>query len=198
MESLRQPLEDGQITVSRVSSALTYPCAVMLVAAMNPCPCGYFGHPDRACTCSPRAAQQYLSRISGPLLDRIDLHIEVPPVKYEELSSSQKGESSAAIRERVNAAREIQKKRFAGIGIVSNARIPSGRLKELCPLTPAAATLMEQAFARMGLSARAWDRLMKVSRTIADLEGSAVIDAPHVAEAVQYRGLDRKYWQDRG
>lgn len=197
MESLRQPLEDGEITVSRVSSALTYPCKVMLVAAMNPCPCGYYGHPDRACTCSPKAASQYLGRISGPLLDRIDLHIEVPPVKYEELSSTQKGESSAAIRQRVNAAREIQKKRFAGTGITGNAYIPAGLLKELCPLTPAAATLMEQAFSRMGLSARAWDRLMKVSRTIADLDGSEIIDAPHVAEAVQYRGLDRKYWQDR-
>ncbi|MGI6264810.1 MAG: YifB family Mg chelatase-like AAA ATPase [Acutalibacteraceae bacterium] len=197
MESLRQPLEDGQITVSRVSSALTYPCHVMLVAAMNPCPCGYFGHPERACTCSPRAAQQYLARISGPLLDRIDLHIEVPPVKYDELASTEKGESSAAIRERVNAARAIQKARFAGMGIVSNSQIPSGELKELCPLTPAAGRLMEQAFARMGLSARAWDRLMKVSRTIADLDGAAVIDAPHVAEAVQYRGLDRKYWGER-
>ncbi len=197
MESLRQPLEDGEITVSRVSTALTYPCGLMLVAAMNPCPCGYYGHPDRACTCSPKAAQQYLSRISGPLLDRIDLHIEVPPVKYAELSSTQKGESSADIRRRVNAARQIQKERFSGTDITCNAQIPAGKLKELCPLTEAAASLMEQAFARMGLSARAWDRLMKVSRTIADLDGSDVIDAPHVAEAVQYRGLDRKYWQER-
>lgn len=197
MESLRQPLEDGQITVSRVSSALTYPCQFMLVAAMNPCPCGYYGHPERACTCSPKAAQQYLARISGPLLDRIDLHIEVPPVKYAELSATEKGESSAAIRERVNAARQIQKKRFAGMGITNNAQIPAGQLKAFCPLTDPAAIVMERAFERMGLSARAWDRLMKVSRTIADLDGSTLIDAPHVAEAVQYRGLDRKYWHER-
>lgn len=197
MESLRQPLEDGKITVSRVSSSITYPCRVMLIAAMNPCPCGYFGHPERHCTCSPAAARQYLAKISGPLLDRIDLHIEVPPVKYSQLSSPQKGESSAAIRERVNAARAIQKNRFAGTGITSNAQIPAGRLKELCPLTEAAGRLMEQAFVRMGLSARAWDRLMKVSRTIADLAGSDRIEAAHVAEAVQYRGLDRKYWNER-
>lgn len=197
MESLRQPLEDGQITVSRVNSSLTYPCRCMLVAAMNPCPCGYFGHPERSCTCTPTAARQYLARISGPLLDRIDLHIEVPPVKFEELSAHQKGESSAAMRARVNAARRIQKERFAGMGVSSNADIPAGRLKELCPLTEAAARLMKQAFERMGLSARAWDRLMKVSRTIADMESAEVIDAPHVAEAVQYRGLDRKYWNER-
>lgn len=197
MESLRQPLEDGQITVSRVNSSLTYPCRFMLVAAMNPCPCGYYGHPERPCTCTPAAARQYLARISGPLLDRIDLHIEVPPVKFEELSARQKGESSAAMRERVNAARRIQKERFAGTAIASNADIPSGRLKELCPLTDAAARLMKQAFERMGLSARAWDRLMKVSRTIADMEGSEAIDGAHVAEAVQYRGLDRKYWNER-
>lgn len=197
MESLRQPLEDGQITVSRVNSSLTYPCRCMLVAAMNPCPCGYFGHPERSCTCTPTAAKQYLARISGPLLDRIDLHIEVPPVKFEELSAHQKGESSAAMRARVNAARRIQKDRFSGMNVSSNADIPAGRLKELCPLTEAAARLMKQAFERMGLSARAWDRLMKVSRTIADMEGAEIIDAPHVAEAVQYRGLDRKYWNER-
>ncbi len=197
MESLRQPLEDGKVTISRVQASLTYPCSFMLVAAMNPCPCGYFGHPTRRCTCTPAAQQNYLSRISGPLLDRIDIHMEVPPVGYDKLSAPQKGESSAAIRERVNRARTVQQKRYAGSGILSNARIPSGQLKEICPMTAAASDMMRKAFEAMGLSARAYDRLLKVSRTIADLEDSAVIDAPHMAEALQYRSLDRKYWQGR-
>ena len=194
MECLRQPLEDGRVTISRVSASLSYPCSVMLVAAMNPCPCGYYGHPTRACTCSRTAVQRYLGRISGPLLDRIDLHIEVPPVEYDQLSSDRKGESSAAIRARVNAAREIQRQRFAGTGIVSNARIPTGKLREFCPLTPRANAILKGAFEKMGLSARAYDRLLKVARTIADLAGAEVIDAPHIAEAIQYRSLDRKYW----
>lgn len=197
MESLRQPLEDDQVTISRVSASLSYPCSIMLVAAMNPCPCGYYGHPTRRCTCSPQAVQRYLGKVSGPLLDRIDLHIEVPPVEYDQLSAKQKGESSEDIRRRVNAARQVQQKRFAGTDIVSNARIPTSRLKEYCPLTPAANTLLKGAFERMGLSARAYDRLLKVARTIADLDGSAVIDTPHIAEAIQYRNLDRKYWHTR-
>lgn len=197
MECLRQPLEDHQVTISRVSASLSYPCSFMLVAAMNPCPCGYFGHPTRNCTCSPVAAQKYMARISGPLLDRIDLHIEVPPVEFEQLSSQSPGESSAEIRKRVNAAREIQLQRFAGTAILSNAHIPTNRLKELCPLTDSAQSLLKNAFEHMGLSARAYDRLLKVSRTIADLEYSDIIDAAHVAEAIQYRSLDRKYWQAR-
>ncbi len=195
MECLRQPLEDGKVTISRVSASLSYPCSIMLVAAMNPCPCGYFGHPTRRCVCSPQAVQHYLSKVSGPLLDRIDLHIEVPPVEYEQLSAKKKAESSAAIRQRVNAARRLQQERFGNSGIVSNARIPTGKLKEYCPLTDAANTLLKGAFERMGLSARAYDRLLKVARTIADLDGAAVIDTPHIAEAIQYRSLDRKYWQ---
>lgn len=195
MECLRQPLEDGKVTISRVSASLSYPCSIMLVAAMNPCPCGYFGHPTRRCVCSPQAVQHYLSKVSGPLLDRIDLHIEVPPVEYEQLSAKKKAESSADIRQRVNAARRLQQERFGNSGIVSNARIPTGKLKEYCPLTDAANALLKGAFERMGLSARAYDRLLKVARTIADLDGAAVIDTPHIAEAIQYRSLDRKYWQ---
>ncbi|MBP3388919.1 MAG: YifB family Mg chelatase-like AAA ATPase [Clostridia bacterium] len=197
MESLRQPLEDGMVTISRVSASLRYPCSIMLVAAMNPCPCGFFGHPTRTCTCSPNAARQYLSRVSGPLLDRIDLHIEVPPVEFAQLSSKAPAESSADIRRRVNAARQIQLARFADSGILSNAHIPAGKLKTLCPLTDSATALLKNAFEHMGLSARAYDRLLKVARTIADLDGAEIIDAAHVAEAVQYRSLDRKYWQNR-
>ena len=197
MECLRQPLEDGQVTISRVSASLAYPCSIMLVAAMNPCPCGYYGHPTRPCHCSEAAVQRYLSKISGPLLDRIDLHIEVPPVDYDQLATVKKAESSADIRRRVNAARAVQQARYAGTGITSNARIPTSRLKEFCPLTDAANTLLKNAFERLGLSARAYDRLLKVARTIADLDGSQTIDAAHIAEAIQYRSLDRKYWQAR-
>ncbi len=197
MECLRQPLEDDRVTISRVSASLSYPCSIMLVAAMNPCPCGYYGHPTRSCTCSQQAVGRYLSKVSGPLLDRIDLHIEVPPVEFDQLASRRKAESSAVIRERVNAARQRQQQRFAGTGILSNARIPTSKLKEYCPLTEAAGILLKGAFERMGLSARAYDRLLKVARTIADLDGCDAIDTPHIAEAVQYRSLDRKYWQAR-
>ncbi len=197
MESLRQPLEDGRVTISRVSQSLSYPCTFMLVAAMNPCPCGYYGHPSRRCTCSPQAVSRYLGKVSGPLLDRIDLHIEVPPVEYDQLANKKKAESSEAIRQRVNQARAVQQERFAGTGIICNARIPTSRLKEYCAITDAANQLLKGAFERMGLSARAYDRLLKVARTIADLDGSETIDTPHIAEAIQYRSLDRKYWQTR-
>ena len=197
MECLRQPLEDGRVTISRVSASLSYPCSIMLVAAMNPCPCGYYGHPTRQCTCTQQAVQHYLSKVSGPLLDRIDLHIEVPPVEYDQLSDTRKAESSASIRARVNAARAIQQKRFDGTDILSNARIPTSKLKEFCPLTNEANTLLKGAFERMGLSARAYDRLLKVSRTIADMDNADTIGTAHLAEAIQYRSLDRKYWQGR-
>ncbi len=197
MECLRQPLEDHQVTISRVSASLSYPCSFTLVAAMNPCPCGYFGHPTRRCTCSAAAAQRYLSRVSGPLLDRIDLHIEVPPVEFEQLASKSPGESSASIRKRVNRARAVQRERFTGTGLLCNSQIPSHLLKDLCPLTEGAQKLLKNAFSLMGLSARAYDRLLKVSRTIADLAEQEIIDSTHVAEAVQYRSLDRKYWQTR-
>ena len=197
MECLRQPLEDGKVTISRVSASLTYPCSFMLVAAMNPCPCGYYGHPTRACTCTAAAATRYMNKVSGPLLDRVDLHIEVPPVEFAHLSSGEKAESFAAIKARVNTARAVQRARFAGTNIVSNATIPTGKLQEMYPLSDAAKTMLAGAFERMGLSARAYDRLLKVARTIADLAGSETLEVAHVAEAIQYRSLDRKYWQTR-
>ena len=198
MESLRQPLEDGRVTISRVNASLQYPCRFMLVAAMNPCPCGYYGHPTRQCTCTPTAAQHYLSRISGPLLDRIDLHIEVPPVEFSELAEKKPGECSADIRRRVNAARRRQEERFRGTGILCNAAITTDMMRLACPLTEDAGRLLETAFQRLSLSARAHDRLLKVARTIADLDNSDVIGAAHIAEAVQYRSLDTKYWRNRG
>ena len=194
MEVLRQPLEDATVTISRVSGSVTYPSSIMLVAAMNPCPCGYFGHPTRACVCSSNAVDRYLGKISGPLLDRLDLHVEVPPVEFDVLSSSDKAESSARIRERVNAARERQNQRFRGTSITCNARITPDLLHEVCRLSPGAQTLLKTAFERMGLSARAFDRVLKISRTIADLDNCDTIEPRHAAEAVQYRALDRKYW----
>lgn len=194
MEVLRQPIENGTVTISRVGGTVSYPCSVMFVAAMNPCPCGYFGHPTRRCTCSPQAVSRYLSRVSGPLLDRLDLHIEVPPVDFEQLDSHGAEESSQAIRLRVNAARRIQNERFRGTGISCNARIKTDRLHEFCRLSEPGRALLKKAFDRLGLSARAYDRILKVCRTIADLSGSETIEPAHVAEAVQYRSLDRKYW----
>ena len=194
MEMMRQPLEDGKITISRASGTSTYPCSIMLVCAMNPCPCGYYGHPTRPCTCSETAVARYLGRVSGPLLDRIDLHIEVPPVDFRDLSNTAKEESSASIKARVDAARDIQNKRFANTGITCNAQIPPEMLHEVCRTSPAADALLKNAFEKFGLSARAYDRVLKVSRTIADLDNSRDIEARHAAEAVRYRTLDRKYW----
>lgn len=194
MEVLRQPLEDGHVTISRTSGSATYPCNIMLVAAMNPCPCGYYGHPTHPCTCSPHMVDHYLSRVSGPLMDRIDLHIEVPPVEFSDLADREKSESSAEIRARVNRAREVQAARFRHTDITCNANIPASRLHEFCDTTEAAGKLLRKAFERFGLSARAYDRVLKVSRTIADLDFCDRIDSSHAAEAVQYRTLDRKYW----
>lgn len=194
MEVLRQPIEDGVVTISRVSGSVTYPCSVMLVAAMNPCPCGYFGHPTRRCTCKPAAVERYLNRVSGPLLDRLDLHIEVPPVEFESLSGPKQGDSSEEIRRRVNAAREIQNARFSETGVPCNAHIPADMLDDACQLTRAGRILLKEAFEKLGLSARAYNRVLKVARTIADLDNSEEITPAHVAEAVQYRSLDRKYW----
>lgn len=193
-EVLRQPLEDGVVTVSRVSGSFTFPSSVLLVAAMNPCKCGYFGHPTRKCTCSPSAVRNYLSKISGPLLDRIDIQVETAPVPYEQLSQQQNGESSSAMRERVNRARKLQQERFSGLGFSSNARIPASLLRRFCVLTPGADALLKKVFSEMEMSARGYDRVMKVSRTIADLDGSELINDDHVMEAVQYRKLDRKFW----
>lgn len=196
MEVLRQPIEDGTVTISRVSGSLTYPCEVMLVAAMNPCPCGYFGHPSGKCICSAKTVSRYLAKVSGPLLDRLDIHVEVPPVEFSELSSDRQEESSAAIKERVNNARKIQRNRFKDTGIKCNAGLTSALLRSSCPMDEKAERLLASAFDKMGLSARAYNRILKVSRTIADLDGQEVIKSYHVAEAVQYRSLDRKYWHN--
>lgn len=194
MEVLRQPMENDLVTISRAGGSVTYPSRFMVVAAMNPCPCGYYGHPERECTCTPTAVNRYLGRVSGPLLDRLDIQVEVAPVQYDDLTSTRQEERSAAIRERVAAARAIQQRRLAPYGMACNARIPPAALAELCPLTPAANRILELAFQRMNLSGRAYDRILKIARTIADLAGSQQIDAPHITEAIQYRSLDRKYW----
>ncbi|MBQ0084286.1 MAG: YifB family Mg chelatase-like AAA ATPase, partial [Clostridiales bacterium] len=195
MEAMRQPLEDGKITISRVAGTLTYPCSISLVAAMNPCPCGFFGHPTRKCTCSQKMVSKYLNKVSGPLLDRIDLHIEVPPVEFGELTApAQTEETSAQIRERVNRARKIQTERYKGTEITCNARLTPKMLREYCILSEDAALLLQSSFDTLGMSARAYDRILKVSRTIADLDESESIELIHVAQAIQFRSLDRKYW----
>ena len=194
MEVLRQPIENGEITISRVSGTLSYPCDVMLVAAMNPCPCGYYGHPTRKCICGPKAVTRYLSKVSGPLLDRIEIQIEVPPVEFSDLTSQIQEECSADIKKRVNKARYIQQERYKGTGVKCNSGITPAMLNKCCPMDDKAQQLLGKAFDKMGLSARAYDRILKVSRTIADLDQSEIIKSIHIAEAVQYRSLDRKYW----
>ena len=194
MEILRQPIEDGVITISRANGKATYPCSAMVVAAMNPCPCGYFGHPTKVCTCSQNAVTRYLGKISGPMLDRFDIHIEVPPVDFDALDSREKAERSEEIRKRVNKAREIQNKRFKGTNITCNAKITSDILHEVCIMTDGARDLLKRTFEKFGLSARAYDRVLKVARTIADMDESDVIESGHIAEAISYRTLDRKYW----
>ena len=194
METLRQPLEDGKVTISRVAGSLTYPSEFTLVAAMNPCPCGFFGHPTKKCNCTPFAVSRYLGRISGPMLDRLDLHIEVPPVDYESLKSTAKEETSAEVRERVNRARAIQVERYRGTGITCNARLTPAMLTKYCVMTEGAEKLLKASFDRLGLSARAYDRILKVARTVADIEGAEKIDTPHISQAIHFRSLDRKYW----
>lgn len=194
-DSLRQPLEDGKVTVTRVNGRVTFPCSFMLVCAMNPCKCGYFGHPTEKCTCSPKEVHKYVSRISGPLLDRIDIEIEMPSLTIEEMTDMSRGESSAQIRERVVAARERAAKRFAGLdGIYCNAAIRPGAPAELIKITDDSLNLLRASFSSCGLSARAYDRIIRVARTIADLDSSETVEPRHVAEAIQYRSLDRKYW----
>ncbi len=192
-ESLRQPLEDNKITISRAMGRLTFPAAFMLVCAMNPCRCGYFGHPTRKCVCQKDDIKRYISKLSGPLLDRIDIQIEVPPLSYEELSNSPSAESSAIVRERVTMARNISAARFKGEKVYSNSAMTQQHLKKYCRLNTEASTLMREAFDRLKLSARGYDRILRVARTIADLAGSEEINAIHIAEAVQLRSLDRKY-----
>ncbi len=195
LEVMRQPLEDRVITISRAKFTVEYPASFMLVASMNPCPCGYYNHPEKQCVCTPGAIQKYLNRISGPMLDRIDIHVEVIPVPFEKLSSAPPTESSAQIRERVIKARQIQEERFVPWSDVHcNAQMTSKLIRQFCVLDEAGTSLLKTAMQRLNLSARAYDRILKVSRTIADLEGSPKILPQHLAEAIQYRSLDREYW----
>jgi magnesium chelatase family protein len=200
LEVLRQPLEDQRVTISRAAMSLTFPASFMLAAAMNPCPCGFWNDPTRECRCTPMQIQRYVGRISGPLLDRIDIHIDVPAVRFKELTgsgASPEPESSANIRARVIKARERQRKRFSGEGIegiFANAQMTPRLIRRFCRIDAESERMLESAMARQGLSARAYDRILKTSRTIADLEGSEQIQSPHVAEAVGYRSLDRTYW----
>jgi magnesium chelatase family protein len=196
LEVLRQPIEDGQVTIGRAKITLTYPARFMLAAAMNPCPCGYFTDPYHECRCTPPAIQRYHAKISGPLLDRIDIHIEVPALKYDELKSTATGESSFDIRNRVNKAREIQLARYKGKkSIYCNAHLGSKDIRKHCAIDDEAQSLLKAAIERFGLSARAYDKVLKVARTIADLEGVENIKTQHIAEAIQYRSLDKNVWQ---
>ncbi len=194
LEVLRQPLEDGAVTISRASMSLTFPSRFMLAAAMNPCPCGFFNDPSRECTCTPPMIQRYVSKISGPLLDRIDIHIDMPAVKYSELRQSSGGESSAEIRTRVVKARERQLQRFEGEKIYCNAQMSPRQIRKYCNISADCERLLESAMTRLGLSARAHDRILKVARTIADLDGAESIASSNISEAIQYRSLDRNYW----
>ena len=195
LEVMRQPLEDRVITISRAKNTVDYPASFMLIASMNPCPCGYHYHPDRECFCAPNMIQKYLNKISGPLLDRIDIHIEVVPVKYDKLATTIKAESSSTIRERVVKARKIQEERFKNYnGIHSNAQMTSLMIRRFCELDAESGKLLKMAMEYRGLSARAYDRILKVSRTIADLAGSESVSAEHISEAINYRNLDRENW----
>jgi magnesium chelatase family protein len=193
LEVLRQPLEERRITISRAAGSITYPANLMLIAAMNPCPCGFYGDPQKECTCATVQVARYRTRISGPLLDRIDIQIEVPAVRYRDLSDQSEAESSAAIRARVEHTRNLQLARFRGRGIYCNAEMSARDLRGFCDVEPAAEALIETAMTRLGLSARAYTRILKVARTIADLDGAATIGAAQVAEAIQYRSLDRSF-----
>ena len=193
LEVMRQPLEDGNVTISRVAMSLTYPSMFMLVAAMNPCPCGYFSDPKHECTCSPLQIQRYMSKISGPLLDRIDIHIEIPPLNYKELSEEITHENSSSIQKRVDPARAVQQKRFTRSKIHCNSQMSTRQVRTYCKTDDRSHKLLEQAIDKLGLSARAYTRILKVSRTIADLEGSEHILSEHISEAIQYRSLDRQF-----
>ena len=195
LEVMRQPMEERRVSISRARVSIDFPASFMLIASMNPCPCGYFNHPEKECTCAPVVVQRYLNKVSGPLLDRIDLHVEVTPVSFNELSSQKTSEPSSAVRDRVLKAREWQSKRFEGQqGIYSNAQMSSKHLKEICTINSVGQTLLKTAMDRLNLSARAYDRILKVARTIADLADSEDIRPEHLAEAIQYRSLDREGW----
>ena len=195
LEVMRQPMEERRVTISRAKSSVDYPSSFMLVSSMNPCPCGYYNHPDKECVCGPGVVKRYLTKISGPLLDRIDLHVEVTPVSYDELASDERPtETSKDIAARVVLAREIQAQRFVGMNIYSNAQMPGRMVQEVCKIDPAGQILVKKAMEKLQLSARAYDRILKVARTAADLAGSEKILIEHLAEAIHFRSLDRESW----
>lgn len=196
LEVLRGPLEDGIVTISRVNATLTYPANFMFVASMNPCPCGYYGSKDKECTCTPQMISKYMGKISGPLLDRIDICTEVSPVKYQKLDSKVQEESSEEIKKRVDKARKIQQERYKESRIVSNSELTPKLIEKYCKLDEKSKEVLESAFNKLKLSARAYGRILKVSRTIADLDESKNIEVKHIAEAIQYRSIDRKYWRN--
>ncbi len=199
LEVLRQPLEEGQVSIARTAAAVTYPCRFMLLAAMNPCPCGYFADPAKNCTCMPHQIHKYLGKISGPLLDRFDIHLEMPSVNYQELTGQEESESSTAIRQRVASGRALQAQRYAHHDpTMVNAHLNARMVRQYCQLDNSGQSIIKAAIDRLGLSARAYHRLLKVARTIADLEDSDTIAARHVSEAIQYRALDKRYWQHQG
>lgn len=196
LEVLRGPLEDRKITISRLNSTITYPCNFMFIASMNPCPCGYFGSKEKECKCKPEQIQKYVNKISGPLLDRIDIHIEVAGIKFSKLQSDQKVENSKEIKNRVNKARRIQIERYKEYNIYSNAELTPKLIEKFCKLDSHSKIILEKAFKKLSLSPRAYGRILKVARTIADLEAKYQISQKHLAEAIQYRSLDRKYWKN--
>lgn len=196
LEVLRGPLEDGAVTISRVNATLTYPCKFMFVASMNPCPCGYYGSKDKKCTCTESAINRYMGKISGPLLDRIDIQIEVSPVEYKKLNFDREAVSSTKIRQKVNCARKIQIDRYKDYHIFSNSELTPKLMGKYCRLDGGSEKILQSAFDRLGLSARAYGRILKVARTIADLDCKENIEEKHIAEAIQYRNLDRKFWKN--
>lgn len=195
LEVLRGPLEDGIVSISRVNASITYPCNFMLIASMNPCPCGYYGSKEKECSCSQQAIQRYMGKISGPLLDRIDIQVEVTPVKFEKLQNEVKIETSEQIRQRVNKARDIQLNRYKNLDIYSNSQLTPKLIEKYCKLNKKSKDILQKAFDNLGFSARAHGRILKVARTIADLDNKENIEEKHILEAIQYRNLDKKYWK---
>lgn len=196
LEVMRGPLEDKIISISRVNATLSYPCNFMLIASMNPCPCGFLGSKEKNCTCSPQAISRYIGKISGPLLDRIDIQIEATPVKYQKLDSEEQTENSETIKKRVDLARKIQQERYKDCKIYSNSQLTPKLIEKYCKLDAEGKAILKSAFERLGLSARAYGRILKVARTVAELSGSINIEKNHIAEAIQYRSLDKKYWKN--